>query len=44
MRDYRATLDRTVQHVGVQHVTAEALVAFEMNIALSEAVKAAALG
>jgi heme oxygenase len=39
IRDYRAELDRVVRQVGAEPVAAEALVAFEMNIALSEAVR-----
>jgi hypothetical protein len=42
-RDYRAALDRAVRLADFDRVMLEGTVAFEINIALSEAVRAAAL-
>ena len=42
VRDYRSALDQAVRSANVTAVAQEASVAFEMNILLSEAVKACA--
>jgi heme oxygenase len=39
-RSYRTQLDQAVRGAGVEHVVPEAMAAFELNVALSEAVRA----